>query len=238
MALAFVGARATAVRQRHAAHPGDQPRCRHRARLLEEHVRARRRAEPHRARQGRGGAPHPGSAGRALRRGRLRRRADELPAHERRRGDRAVLPPARAERHAGRRHGDRARARARRASSSRAIPKSKDHVRVIVLVTDGEDLEGDPVERGDAAASRRGRASTSCRSAGARRSRSPTSAPDGKIDGHPPATSEGKPLTTRALGRGRGAARARSRRSTGRHDRARRARRRRASTRSRAASRR
>ena len=27
-------------------------------------------------------------------------------------------------------------------------PKAKDHVRVIVLVTDGEDLEGDPVERG------------------------------------------------------------------------------------------
>ena len=25
-------------------------------------------------------------------------------------------------------------------------PKSKDHVRVIVLVTDGEDLEGDPVQ--------------------------------------------------------------------------------------------
>ena len=25
------------------AHPGDEPRCRHRARLLEEHVRARRR---------------------------------------------------------------------------------------------------------------------------------------------------------------------------------------------------
>ena len=38
------------------ARPGDQPRCRHRARLLEEHVRARRRAEPHRAREGGGRA--------------------------------------------------------------------------------------------------------------------------------------------------------------------------------------
>ena len=67
-----------------------------RARLLEEHVRARRRAEPHRAREGRGRAPHPGPAGRALRRRGVRGRADELPAHERRRRDRAVLPAARA----------------------------------------------------------------------------------------------------------------------------------------------
>ena len=65
------------------------------------------------------------SAGRALRRRRVRRRADELPADERRRGDRAVLPPARPERHARRRHRDGAGARARRASSSRATPSRR-----------------------------------------------------------------------------------------------------------------
>ena len=48
------GARPPQVRQRDQDRPGDQPRCRHRARLLEEHVRARHRAEPHRAREGRG----------------------------------------------------------------------------------------------------------------------------------------------------------------------------------------
>ena len=40
----------------HAAHSGDEPRCRDRPRLLEEHVRARHRAEPHHARKGRGRA--------------------------------------------------------------------------------------------------------------------------------------------------------------------------------------
>ena len=111
---------APAVRERDADRSGDEPRCGHRARLLEEHVRARHRTEPYRAREGRGGAAHSRPARRALRRGRVRRRADELSADERRRGDRAVLPPARPERHARRRHGDGARARGALGRSSRA----------------------------------------------------------------------------------------------------------------------
>ena len=42
VALGVRRAGAAAVRPRHAPHPGDQPRCGDRARLLEEHVRARR----------------------------------------------------------------------------------------------------------------------------------------------------------------------------------------------------
>ncbi len=55
-------------------------------------------------------------------------------------------------------------------------PKSKDHVRVMVLVTDGEDLEGDLIgQLSPRTASAKGHASTSCRSAAARRRSSPTS---------------------------------------------------------------
>ncbi len=59
-------------------------------------------------------------------------------------------------------------------------PKSKDHVRVIVLVTDGEDLEGDPVSVAAELRAARGRASTSCRLAGARRRSSPRSGRTGR----------------------------------------------------------
>lgn len=73
-------------------------------------------------------------------------------------------------------------------------PKSKDHVRVIVLVTDGEDLEGDPVE-----------VAQNCASEGTRidvvqiGGRAPEVIPevgaDGKISGIR-RDEEGKPLTT------------------------------------------
>ncbi|HZU82741.1 MAG TPA: VWA domain-containing protein [Polyangiaceae bacterium] len=73
-------------------------------------------------------------------------------------------------------------------------PKSKDHVRIIVLVTDGEDLEGDPVNVAE-----------SCRSEGTRidvvqiGGRAPEVIPDvrenGKIAGNR-LDDEGKPLTT------------------------------------------
>jgi Ca-activated chloride channel homolog len=73
-------------------------------------------------------------------------------------------------------------------------PKSKDHVRVIVLVTDGEDLEGDPVE-----------VAQNCASEGTRidvaqiGGRAPEVIPDvgadGKISGIR-RDDEGKPLTT------------------------------------------
>ena len=98
------------------------------------------------------GAPDPRSPGRALRRGRVRRRADALPAHERRRRDRAVLPVS-STRTTCPSAARRRRARSRRARELFARdPKSKDHVRVIVLVTDGEDLEGDPVQVAEACA--------------------------------------------------------------------------------------
>jgi len=73
-------------------------------------------------------------------------------------------------------------------------PKSKDHVRVVVLVTDGEDLEGDPVE-----------VAQNCASEGTRidvvqiGGRAPEVIPevgaDGKISGVR-RDDEGKPLTT------------------------------------------
>ena len=61
------------------------------------------------------------------------------------------------------------------------------------------------------AARRRGRGSTSCRSAGARPRSIPEVGADGKVNGLR-RDDDGKPLTTRALGRGRGAAREASRR--------------------------
>ena len=73
-------------------------------------------------------------------------------------------------------------------------PKSKDHVRVMVLVTDGEDLEGDPVQVAEECAAR-GRASTSCRSAAARRRSSPTWGRTARSTGVRQ-DDEGKPLTT------------------------------------------
>ena len=124
MICAFLALARPAVPSRHAAHPGDQPRCGHRARLLEEHVRARHRAEPHRAREGRGRPPHPRSA-------RARASApSRSPASRCASRSRATAPrsrsssAARAERHARRRHGHREALEAA-ASSSRAIPSRR-----------------------------------------------------------------------------------------------------------------
>ncbi len=87
--------------------------CRDRARLLEEHVRARHPAVAHRAGQGRNDPAHRRFAGGAFRSRGLRGRNPLVPAHERRRGDPAVSPPAVAERHARWRHGHRPSARGR-----------------------------------------------------------------------------------------------------------------------------
>ena len=97
-------------------------------------------------------------------------------------------------------------------------PKSKDHVRVIVLVTDGEDLEGDPVSVAE-----------HCQQEGTRidvvqiGGRAPEVIPevgaDGKIAGMPPRR-RGQAADDGALGRGREPARAR-RAGDGRDDRAR-----------------
>jgi Ca-activated chloride channel homolog len=79
-------------------------------------------------------------------------------------------------------------------------PKSKDHVRVIVLVTDGEDLEGDPVN-----------VAQSCQAEGTRidvvqiGGRAPEVIPDVGPDGKPTGVrrdDEGKPLTTQLSAEG------------------------------------
>jgi Ca-activated chloride channel homolog len=81
-------------------------------------------------------------------------------------------------------------------------PKSKDHVRVMVLVTDGEDLEGDPVNVAE-----------SCRDEGTRidvvqiGGRAPEVIPDYGPDGKPNGLrrdDEGKPLTTQLSAEGEG----------------------------------
>jgi Ca-activated chloride channel family protein len=79
-------------------------------------------------------------------------------------------------------------------------PKSKDHVRVMVLVTDGEDLEGDPVG-----------VAQSCQAEGTRidvvqiGGRAPEVIPDVGPDGRPTGVrrdDEGKPLTTQLSAEG------------------------------------
>ena len=160
--------RPPAVPQRHAAHPGHEPRCGDRARLLEEHVRARHRAEPHRsARRPRSRASSTTSRARASARSRSRASRCRFPltsdgaaiAQYFRQLDPNDMPV-----------GGTATARALEAARELFArdPKSKDHVRVIVLVTDGEDLEGDPVAGRAGVRRAKGRGSTSCRSAGAR----------------------------------------------------------------------
>ena len=114
----------------------------------------------------------------------------------------------------------------------RRDPKSQEHKRIILLVTDGEDLEGDPGAPPRSRSAPRGRRSTSCRSAGARRSRIPEVGADGKIARLPRNDAQGKPLTTALSRRGRGAARRRSPRRAGRQARPRREGHDRASTRS------
>ena len=73
-------------------------------------------------------------------------------------------------------------------------PKSKDHVRVIVLVTDGEDLEGDPVEVAQNCASEGTRIDV-VQIGGRAPEVIPDVAPDGKMNGVR-RDDEGKPLTT------------------------------------------
>jgi Ca-activated chloride channel family protein len=73
-------------------------------------------------------------------------------------------------------------------------PKSKDHVRVIVLVTDGEDLEGDPVEVAKACAAEGTRIDV-VQIGGRAPEVIPEVGPDGKVLGVRKDDS-GKPLTT------------------------------------------
>jgi Ca-activated chloride channel family protein len=73
-------------------------------------------------------------------------------------------------------------------------PKSKEHVRVVVLVTDGEDLEGDPVEVAKACAGERTRIDV-VQIGGRAPEVIPEVGPDGKITGVR-RDDEGKPLTT------------------------------------------
>ncbi len=73
-------------------------------------------------------------------------------------------------------------------------PRSKDHVRVIVLVTDGEDLEGDPVRVAQAAAQEKIRVDV-VQIGGRSPEPIPEVAADGKITGIRKDES-GKPLTT------------------------------------------
>ncbi len=105
-------ARAASIRSRHATHPRDEPRRHHRARLLEEHVRARRHSVAHGARQDRGRPVDRGSPRCTVRRSGVRGGTPELPADERRRSDCAILPADDAVGHAGGWNGDRARSRA------------------------------------------------------------------------------------------------------------------------------
>jgi Ca-activated chloride channel family protein len=73
-------------------------------------------------------------------------------------------------------------------------PKAKEHVRVIVLVTDGEDLEGDPVAVARAAAEEKTRIDV-VQIGGRAPEPIPDVGPDGKVVGVR-RDDEGKPLTT------------------------------------------
>jgi Ca-activated chloride channel family protein len=73
-------------------------------------------------------------------------------------------------------------------------PKSKEHVRVIVLVTDGEDLEGDPTSVAQACARERTRIDV-VQIGGRAPEIIPDVAPDGRVIGVR-RDDEGKPLTT------------------------------------------
>jgi Ca-activated chloride channel family protein len=73
-------------------------------------------------------------------------------------------------------------------------PKAKDHRRVILLITDGEDLEGDPVEVARAAA-QEGTTIDVVQIGGRTPERIPDVAPDGRILGWR-TDDQGKPITT------------------------------------------
>ena len=152
------------------------------------------------------GAADSRSAGRALRRRRVRRRADGLPAHVRRRRDRAVLSPARAERHARRRHRHRARARAR-ARAARARSQSR--------TSTGASSCWSPTAKISRAirwpCARSGRQEGTTIDVVQIGGRTPEPIPESVPTARSPGyrtDEQGKPLTTVALGRGRSAARA------------------------------
>jgi Ca-activated chloride channel homolog len=73
-------------------------------------------------------------------------------------------------------------------------PKSKEHVRVIVLVTDGEDLEGDPVSVAKAAAAEKTRIDV-VQIGGRAPEPVPDVSPDGRVNGYR-RDDNGKTLTT------------------------------------------
>jgi len=73
-------------------------------------------------------------------------------------------------------------------------PKAKEHVRVIVLVTDGEDLEGDPVQIAQACAAEHTRIDV-VQIGGRAPELLPEVGPDGKVMGIRQGA-DGKPLTT------------------------------------------
>jgi len=79
-------------------------------------------------------------------------------------------------------------------------PKSKDHVRVIVLVTDGEDLEGDPVTVAEACGQEGTRIDV-VQIGGRVPEVIPDVGPDGKVTGFRK-DDEGKPLTTELTAEG------------------------------------
>lgn len=79
-------------------------------------------------------------------------------------------------------------------------PRSKDHVRVVVLVTDGEDLEGDPVGVARAAAQEKTRIDV-VQIGGRAPEPIPEVGPDGKVTGIR-ADEDGKPLTTELTAEG------------------------------------
>jgi Ca-activated chloride channel family protein len=95
-------------------------------------------------------------------------------------------------------------ATARALEAARAVfardPKSHDHVRVIVLVTDGEDLEGDPVSVADACAKEGTRVDV-VQIGGRAPELIPEVGPDGKF-GAVRRDDDGKPLTTQLSAEG------------------------------------
>ncbi len=123
----------------------NQSRCGRRAGLFEEHVRARHRAESHLESQGRCRPPDSRPGRRPLRRRGVRWGTAQPSLDERRGRHREFfrqLEPN--DMPVGGTATARALERARELIAH--DPKSLGHVRVIVLVTDGEDLEGDPLE--------------------------------------------------------------------------------------------
>ena len=145
-AFAVRRARAPPVRQRHEVRPRDQPRCGASCSITRRAcTRATSRRAASRARR-----PRSRGSSRTCRGARFGAvafagRADE-PSRSRATARRSPSSSASSTRTTCPWAARRPPWRSRRARELFARdPKSKDHVRVIVLVTDGEDLEGDPV---------------------------------------------------------------------------------------------